>query len=197
MSASDVTTLLQQWSAGDGSALDRLLPLVYEDLRRLAHARMRREGGDRTLQTTALVHEAFLRLAGQNDPSLQHRGEFFHLAARLMRRILVDNARRRFSGKRGGGQEDVAFDEAFMAPEEKMQEWLEVNEALEKFAVLDVQRAMIVELRYFAGFSIEEIAELMGVSPATVKRDWTVARCWLKKNMGGAKHARGILGPGQ
>src|SRR5262249_6551321 len=150
----------QQWAAGDGSALDRLLPLVYEDLRRVAHARVRREARDRTLQTTALVHEAFLRLVGQNDPSLQDRAEFFHLAARLMRRSLVDNARRRFTVKRGAGQDDLAFDETFMAPEEKMQEWLEVNEALEKFAALDSHRAMIVELRYFAGFSVEEIADL-------------------------------------
>jgi RNA polymerase sigma-70 factor (ECF subfamily) len=197
MTDNDITAILQQWAAGDASALDQLMPLVYNDLRRLARSRLRNEGPDCTLQPTALVHEAFLRLTGQREPDMQTRGQFFHLAAKLMRRILIDHAKRRKAVKRGGDKEDLVLDEALASTPEKFEEWLAVDEALDQFASIDPFRARIVELRYFAGFSVEEVAELMRISATTARRDWAVARCWLQRRLEDSKHGSATLEFGQ
>ena len=177
----DITLILQRLATGDRAALDELLPLVYGDLRRIARLHLRRERPDNTIRTTALVNEIFLRMTGHEKLDLEHRGEFFHLASRLMRRVLVDAARCRQSAKRGGSGIAIEFDEAFMAPEERQEEWIAVHEALEKFTNLDPARARIVEMRYFGGYTFEEIAVLQGVSEATIRRDWSVARLWLRR----------------
>ncbi len=197
MTDKDITAIVQRWAAGDASALDQLMPLVYNDLRRLAHSRLRNEGSNCTLQATALVHEVFLRLAGQREPDMQNRGQFFHLAAALMRRILIDHAKRRKALKRGGGMENLELDEALASTPEKLEEWLAVDEALERFAAIDPFRARVVELRYFAGFSVDEVAELMGISATTARRDWAVARCWLQRRLENSRRGSANLEPGQ
>jgi len=179
----DITSLLRRWSGGDDSAVDELLPLVYTDLRQLAQRSVRLEREGHTLSATALVNEAYLRLTGENRFAMENRAQFFHLTARIMRSVLIDYARRRRSGKRGGRFAKIEFDEAFMAPVEKQEEWLAVDLALERFAALDPARAQLVELRYFAGFTLEEVAELEGCSLATVKRDWALARGWLRREL--------------
>jgi RNA polymerase sigma factor (TIGR02999 family) len=184
-SSSEVSQLLLDLSEGRAGAMERLLPLVYDELRRLAASQLRRERPDHTLGATALVHEAYLRLVDQQRVSWQGRAHFFGLAAQAMRRILVDHARRRKAAKRGY-QHAVTLDDdtPVGAAEPPPDEILAVDEALERLAALDPRQARLVELRYFAGFTIEEAAELLGVSPATAKRDWAMARAWLQRELG-------------
>ena len=182
---SDVTGLLLSWSNGDASAAERLLPAVYDDLHRQAARAMRREGDDHTLQATALVHEAYLRLIDQRRVQWRNRSHFFGIAAQAMRRVLVDHARGRLAAKRGGGMKQLTLsgvDEAAAQADEGV-EVLALHEALERLAQLDPDQARLVELRYFGGLTIEETAEALGVSPATMKREWAVARAWLRREL--------------
>jgi len=175
----DVTRLLQNWSEGDQNALDQLTPVVYDELRRLAASYMRRERHDHTLQSTALVNEAYLKLVDQKNVVWQNRAHFFGIAAQMIRRILVDHARAHKAEKRGGGMGVLSLDEAIGVPERRDIEILSLNDALTRLSELDPQQGRIVELRFFTGLSIEETAEVVGVSPATVKREWAAARAWL------------------
>jgi RNA polymerase sigma-70 factor, ECF subfamily len=181
----DVTGLLLAWGGGDADAGERLLPVVYEELRRQAARAMRREAGEHTLQATALVHEAYLRLVDQRRVEWRSRAQFFGVAAQMMRRVLVDHARGRLAAKRGGGARRVTLDGqgADAAAPDADVDVLALHEALERLAVLDPDQARLVELRYFAGLGIEETAEALGVSPATVKREWAVARAWLRREL--------------
>jgi RNA polymerase sigma factor (TIGR02999 family) len=184
---SDVTQLLVAWGAGDAAAAERLVPAVYAELRRQAARAMRREGCENTLQTTALVHEAYLRLVDQRRVVWRSRAHFFGVAAQLMRRILVDHARGRHAAKRGGGLQQLALvdaDAAIPAAAEVGVEVIALHEALERLAALDPAQARLVELRYFGGLSIEETADALDVSPATVKREWAIARAWLRRELG-------------
>ena len=184
--AVDVTQLLLAWGAGDQAAGDRLLAAVYTELRRQAARAMRRESSEHTLQTTALVHEAYLRLVDQRRVVWQNRAHFFGVAAQLMRRILVDHARERRAAKRGGGARPLTLgdvDDAAAPAADAGADVLALHEALERLAALDPEQARLVELRYFAGLSIEETAEALGVSPATVKREWAIARAWLRREL--------------
>src|SRR5438309_5111468 len=174
-----VTQLLQQWSHGDDSALADVTPLVYEELRRLAHHYMEGERPDHTLQTTALVNEAYLRLADQTNPNWQSRAHFFAVAARAMRQILVSYARSNRAQKRGGGAFKVELDEAALVSPEESQEIVDLHEALERLATLDSRKAQVVELKYFGGLNYEEMAEVLKISAVTVRRDWEFAKVWL------------------
>jgi len=174
-----VTQLLQQWSRGDDAALAGLTPLVYEELRRLAHHYMEGQRPDHTLQTTALVNEAYLRLADQTNPNWQSRAHFFAVAARAMRQILVSYARSQQSQKRGGGALKIEFDEAALVAPEQSQEIVDLHEALEKLATLDSRKAQVVELKYFGGLNYDEMAEVLKISRVTVRRDWEFAKLWL------------------
>ena len=185
----DVTGLLLAWSRGDTSAADRLVPAVYDELRRQAERAMRREGGEHTLQATALVHESYLRLVDQRQVEWRNRAHFFAIASTVMRRILVDHARARLTAKRGGGatQITLAGVEADRGHDNADDvDLLELHEALEKLAVLDPEQARLVELRYFGGLTIEETGEALAVSPATVKREWALARAWLRRELSGS-----------
>jgi RNA polymerase sigma-70 factor, ECF subfamily len=176
----NITDLLLKWSGGDATALEQLMPLVYDELRRLAVRYLRRERDNHSLQPTALVNEAYLRLVDQQKVEWQSRAQFYGLAARVMRNILVDHARSRQTAKRGGEQFRVSFDgdqQGSINPEIK---FLAVHEALERLATFDGQKAQIVELRFFGGLSIEETAEVLGIGHATVERDWKLARAWLR-----------------
>ena len=181
---SDVTRLLLELSDGQAGALDRLMPLVYDELKLLASSQLRRERGEHTLGPTALVHEAFFRLVDQRSVSWQGRSHFFGVAAQAMRRILVDHARRRTAAKRGQQHQVTLDSDAALASTARSEEVVAVDEALERLAALDPRHARLVELRYFAGFSIEETAELLEISPATAKRDWAMARAWLQRELG-------------
>jgi len=175
-----ITDLLLKWSGGDTTALEQLMPLVYDELRRLAVRYLRRERDNHSLQPTALVNEAYLRLVDQQKVEWQSRAQFYGLAARVMRNILVDHARSRQAAKRGGEQFRVSFDgdqQGIIVPEIK---FLAVHEALERLTIFDAQKAQIVELRFFGGLSIEETAEVLGIGHATVERDWKLARAWLR-----------------
>ncbi len=174
-----VTQLLQAWSDGDAAALDQLLPLVESELRRLARAYMRRERKDHTLQATALVNELFLRFADGRGLRWQDRAHFMGIAARLMRRVLVDHARSMGSRKRGRGAQRVTLDDALLVAPEPSVDVVALDDALEAFAIVDARKAKVVELRFFAGLSIEEAAEVLDVSVDTVKRDWRLAKLWL------------------
>src|SRR5436309_1137933 len=174
-----VTQLLADWSNGDDAALAELTPLVYEELRRLAHRQMGGERPDHTLQTTALVNEAYLRLADQTNPRWQNRAHFFAVAARAMRQILVSYARSQRSQKRGGGAVKVELDEAALVSPEESREIVELHEALERLATLDSRKAQVVELKYFGGLNYDEMAEVLKISRVTVRRDWEFARAWL------------------
>ncbi len=176
---SNVTQLLVDWSKGNRQALEQLMPLVYDELRRLADFYLRRERAGHTLQGTALVHEAYLRLVDQNRVQWQNRAHFFGVAAQMLRRILVDHARAHRTAKRGGGALTLALDEAIGAPEQKDLDLVALDDALNGLSQMDAQQAKIVELRYFSGLTIEETAEVLDISPATVKRDWVVAKAWL------------------
>lgn len=179
----DVTQLLRNWQAGNQSARDQLLEIVYEELRRQAARYLRRERPDHTLQPTALVHEAYLQLIDQSRVNWENRAHFFGAAARLMRRILVDHARAHQAEKRGSGEDNLALDDAIGIPQSKDLNILALNDALEELTRLDEQQSRIVELRYFGGLSIEETATVIGVSPATVKREWAMAKAWLQTQL--------------
>ena len=184
--APDVTGLLLAWRAGDASAGDRLLVAIYDELHRQAARAMRREGDAHTLQPTAVVHEAYLRLVDQRRVEWRNRAHFFGVAAQMMRRVLVDHARARLADKRGGAMQRVPLGDAGAAPaQDDDLDVLALHDALERLAVLDPDQARLVELRYFGGLGIEDTAEALGVSPATVKREWAVARAWLRRELGG------------
>jgi len=174
--------LILRWRAGDEQALKDLMPLIYEELRLAARGHLRREHAGHTLQTTALIHEAYLRLAGGAAKAVQDRSHFVALASRMMRQVLVDHARGRLTAKRAGGLR-VSLTEASDVPDQTDVDVLGVDEALSRLAALDEQQAQIVELRYFGGLSIPETAEALQVSAATVKRDWITARAWLRREM--------------
>ena len=180
-----VTQLLCDWRSGDGSALEKLIPLIQPELQRLAHHYMGRERAGHTLQTTALVDDAYLHLADQSRPQWQNRAHFFAAAAQLMRRIMVDHARHRQVLKRGGGALMVGLDEARLATEARGAELLALDEALEKLAAFDRRKAEVVEMRYFGGLTMEEIAEVLKIHVNTVMRDWTTARAWLFATLSG------------
>jgi RNA polymerase sigma factor (TIGR02999 family) len=179
LSKQRVTELLQQWSRGDEAAIAELTPLVYEELRRLAHHHMGGQRPNHTLQTTALVNEAYLRLADQTNPNWQSRAHFFAVAARAMRQILVSYARTQQAQKRGGGALKVELDEAALVSPEQSQEIVDLHEALERLATLDSRKAQVVELKYFGGLNYDEIAEVLKISRVTVRRDWEFAKVWL------------------
>lgn len=183
----EVTELLRQWSGGRPEALDRLLPEIYAELRRLASSYLRHERRDHTLQPTALVHEAFFKLIDQRAVQWQSRAHFFGIAAQAMRRILVDHARAHSAGKRGSGERKVSLDDVQIAGAPIDVDVLALDEALSRLAVLDPQQSRVVELRYFGGLTIEETAEVLHISPATVGRDWTMARVWLYAELKGMK----------
>jgi len=184
--AGEVTELLVKWSEGDERALDELLPIVYAELRRIADNYLRRENSGHTLQATALVHEAYMRLVNAQNLEWQNREQFFGISANLMRRILVDHARTATAVKRGGDVPDLPLDEAHAVSTESDESLLVLDEALDKLAEIDPQAARIVELRYFAGLTIEETAEILKTSPMTVKREWATARAWLHREIAGA-----------
>jgi len=175
----DITQLLQRISSNRGEGLDQLLDVVYAELRRQAARYLRRERKNHTLQPTALVNEAFMKLIDQRNVQWQNRAHFFGVAAQAMRRIVIDHARARQRVKRGGVQQAVTLDEAMIAAESRSIDVLALDEALTRLAALDERQAKIVELRYFAGLSVEETAEVTGLSPATIKREWAMARAWL------------------
>jgi len=179
----DITALLVDWSNGDKSALDKLLPLVERELHRLAHSYMRRENPDHTLQTTALINETYLRLIDQRKVHWQNRAHFFGIAAQIMRRILLNYARDQNRLKRGGRAIHVSLSQAMIMPAEKDRELIALNDALTKLEELDARKSKVVELRYFGGLSVEECAEVLKVSPITVMRDWQFAKAWLAREM--------------
>jgi len=182
-SSDQVTQLLVRWRGGDHEALDALMPIVYADLRRMARQYLQRERSDHTLQSTALVHEAYVRLIGQKLPQWQNRAHFFGVAARLMRQILVEYARSHQAAKRGGSACKVTLDEGLMLPQKSEVDVVLLDDALQDLARLDPQQSRIVELRFFAGLSIDDTSEVLGISPATVTRDWTTARVWLYREI--------------
>ena len=175
----DVTLLLSALTRGDEGAASKLIPAVYDELRRLAGSYMRRERVDHTLQATALVHEAYLKLVEQRSVNWQSRAHFFGVAAQLMRRILIDHARGHSRQKRGGDEQKVSLDEALIFSKQQADELLAVDDSLNQLAKIDPRQAKVVEMRFFGGLSIDEAAEVLGISPKTVKRDWSVAKAWL------------------
>lgn len=183
-----VTRLLLDWTKGDRAALDKLVPLVYAELRRLAGRQLQRERPDHTLQPTALVHEAYLRLVDERGLHVHGRAHFLAIAARVMREILVDHARRRGRAKRGGGEPKLALDSAAVPTDPQPVDVIALDEALTRLSVVDPQQSRIVELRFFGGLTIEETAGVLEVSPATIKREWGMAKAWLYRelHMGGA-----------
>lgn len=182
-SPDDTTRLLVRWGNGDKAALDELLPFVYEELRRLAHHYMGRERPGHTLQTSALVNEAYLRLVDQRSVKWQNRAHFFGIASQMMRRILVDHARSRHYAKRGGGAIQVSLDESMIVSGERAGDVVALDDALTALARIDQRKSKIVEMRFFGGLSIEETAEALSVSPGTVMRDWTLAKAWLHREI--------------
>ena len=178
-----VTELLIDWSNGDKAALDKLMPLVYDELRRLARYYMRRERAGATLQTTALVNEAYLRLIDQKNVRWQNRAHFFGIAAQLMRRILIDSARKRLNSKRGGDVHKVSLDQAEFVARGRNTDLVALDDALTDLEAIDQRKSKVVELRFFGGLNIEETAELMAISPATVQREWSMAKAWLYREL--------------
>ena len=189
-----VTQLLLAWGQGERAALDKLLPLVYEELRRLAHRYMAGERADHTLQTTALVNEAYLRLIDIKQVQWENRAHFFALSAQLMRRILVEFARARGSGKRGGGVQKVSLDEALIGSPEPGQDLVALDDALTAMAAVDPRQSKVVELRFFGGLTVEETAEALHVSTQTVLRDWRLAKAWLRREMRKSGKQEGVRG---
>ena len=181
---SDVSLLLHAAGSGDSDAMEALLPLLYDELHELAHRQRRRQRGPATLNTTSLLHEAYLKLVRANG-SFEDRTHFFRLAAKSMRQILVDYARRHRAAKRGGGEAPATFDEEMFDVGKRSEELIALDEALEQLAKLSPRQSEIVSMRYFAGFTIPETAELLGLSAATVSRDWAAAQAWLQQEMGG------------
>ncbi|HEY3138242.1 MAG TPA: sigma-70 family RNA polymerase sigma factor [Blastocatellia bacterium] len=178
-----ITGLLQDWRNGDQAAIDKLLPIVYDELRRLAAGFFRRERLNHTLEPTALVHEAYLHLVDQSRVGWENRAHFFGAAAKLMRRILIDHARGHNAAKRGGGEIRVSLADDVAVTKQRELDLITLDGALDELAVLDEQQSRIVEMRYFGGLSIEETAEVLAISPATVKREWNTARAWLYRRM--------------
>jgi RNA polymerase sigma factor (TIGR02999 family) len=178
-----VTQLLIDWSRGDQAALDSLMPLVYEELRRLAHCYMRRERVGHTLQTAALINEAYLRLVEQQHVQWHNRAHFFAISAKLMRRILVDHARSHTRVKRGGGVLKMSLDEAVVPSQKRAAELVALDDALQSLATVDLRKSQVVELRFFGGLSVEETSEVLKVTPMTVTRDWKTAKAWLHREM--------------
>jgi RNA polymerase sigma factor (TIGR02999 family) len=179
----DITQLLQDWSNGDQEALGKLMPLVYSELRQLAHHYMQGERRDHTLQTTALVHEAYLRLVDHSKANWKNRAHFFGVSAQLMRQILIDHARSHAAGKRGGGVPRLSLDEAKVLAEVQSRELIALDDALKSLAAIDPQKSHIVELRFFGGLSVNEVAEFLKISVPTVVRHWRTARAWLYREM--------------
>lgn len=180
----EITAMLRAWGKGDRTVLDQMLPLVYDELHRQAHRYLRRERPNHTLQTTALINEAYLKLVDQRVVQWQNRAHFFGIAAQAMRRILVDYAKTKNREKRGGAVPDLPLDEALLvAATGQSIDLLALDEALTRLALIDEQQARVVELKYFSGLSIEETAEVLGISPATVKRDWQMAKAWLRHEL--------------
>jgi RNA polymerase sigma factor (TIGR02999 family) len=179
----DITALLVDWSKGDKTALDKLFPLVERELHRLAHSYMRKEKSDHTLQTTALVNEAYLRLVDQKNTRWQNRAHFFGIAAQIMRRILMNYARDRQRMKRGGDAIQVSLSEVDLVSGTKASELLALDEALDRLSTIDERKARVVEFRYFGGLSVEETAEVLKVSSITVMRDWNMAKAWLAREL--------------
>ncbi|HSS21677.1 MAG TPA: sigma-70 family RNA polymerase sigma factor [Pyrinomonadaceae bacterium] len=184
-STGELTRLLHDLSGGNREALDKLLPLVYNELRRLAHSYLSHERPDHTLQTTALVHEAYLKLIDQRSVNWQNRAQFFAISAQAMRRILLDNARRHTAAKRGSGGKVSLEDVANLSGDTANESLIELDIALQELATLDAEQSKIVELRYFGGLTIEETAEVLNISSSSVQRDWTMARAWLYKAING------------
>jgi RNA polymerase sigma factor (TIGR02999 family) len=187
----ETTRLLSEWRAGDQTAFDRLLPIVYEELRRLASHYMRAERADHLLQTTALVHEAYLRLVDNKETSYETRNHFLAVAAQVMRHVLVDYARARHRAKRGGGAPAVPLEDVAVISDERAEEVIAVDAALENLMSLDVRKGRIFELRHFGGLSVEEAAQVLQVSPATVARDWRMAKAWLRRAITAESHRAG------
>ncbi len=179
----NITQLLLDSQLGDKAALDELTPLVYAELRRLAESYLAHERPDHTLQATALVHEAYMRLIDQTSVSWQNRAQFFGLAAKMMRRILVNHAEAHHAAKRGGHAQKLSLDDAVSFFEEEQVDLLALNEALNRLAALDERQSEIIELKFFGGLTIEEVSEMMSLSPATVKREWNMAKAWLLKEL--------------
>ena len=186
--SNQVTELLARWSLGESAAREKLVPLVYDELRRLARHVLLGERGDHTLQSTALVHEAYLRLVGHDTVHWDDRVHFFAVAAQLMRRILVDHARKRSADKRGGNQVTLTLDEHLASAKQRPLDVVALDDALAELSRMNPRHSRIVEMRFFAGLSIEEAAQALGVSPATVKRDWVVARAWLYRELARTTH---------
>ena len=182
----EITQLLAQWSEGNQAALDQLYPLVYNELRRLAHGYLRRERKGHTLQTTALINEAYLRLVDQKHVHWANRSHFFGISAQIMRRILIDHARRYDYAKRGGGAQRISLDEAAIVAKQRGRTLLMLDEALKSLAKIDPRRSQVVELRYFGGLNNEEIAGVLKISENTVMRDWNMARAWLYQELSGS-----------
>ncbi|MGA2922609.1 MAG: sigma-70 family RNA polymerase sigma factor [Candidatus Sulfotelmatobacter sp.] len=182
-STNGITKLLHGWQCGDRTALDALLPVVYKELRRLAHCELRKERPDHTLQSAALVNEAYLRLFRMQPPRWESRTHFFAIAAQLMRQILVDYARRHRASKRGSGVFMLTLDDAMALSQRKEMDVIAIDDALHALAELDPRQSRVVELRFFAGLSLEETSEAMGIATATVQRDWTAARAWLYREI--------------
>jgi RNA polymerase sigma factor (TIGR02999 family) len=181
--STQVTELLVRWRGGDKAALDSLMPLVYTELRRIANRYLQGERSDHTLQSTALVHEAYVRMTQQDLPQWQNRAHFFAVAAQLMRQILVDHARSHRASKRGGSAYKLALDEAEEQPLVRDVDVVALDDALKSLAHMDEQQSRVVELKFFGGLTVEDTAEVLGVSPSTVKRDWTTARAWLFREL--------------
>jgi RNA polymerase sigma factor (TIGR02999 family) len=179
----EVTQLLNQWSNGDQAALDKLMPLVYGELRLMARRYMARQNPGHTLQTTALINEAYLKLVGQEEKHWQNRAHFFGVAAQAMRHILVDYARARQYAKRGGGEQAVSLDEALTVSHERAAELVALDDALQELAKVDPRKCQVVELRFFGGLSVEETAEALKISEVTVMRDWSLAKAWLRREL--------------
>jgi RNA polymerase sigma factor (TIGR02999 family) len=186
---SEITQLLQYWQGGDRKALDALLPRVYKELHRLAHRQLKKERPDHTLQSAALVHEAYLRLAGVSPPMWESRTHFFAVAAQLMRQILVDYARQHKAAKRGGSACKLSLEDAMVRPQRAEVDIVALDDALQELARIDLRQSRVVELRFFGGLSLNEISEALEIGPATVQRDWTTARAWLHRQISRKRRA--------
>ena len=182
----EITQLLAEWSDGNQTALNKLYPLVYDELHRMANRYMKRERPDHTLQTTALIHEAYVRLVDQKNVHWANRSHFFAISAQIMRRILIDHARRHAYGKHGGGAQKVSLDETAIVASDPASDMLLLDEALKRLAEMDPRRGQVVELRYFGGLNNEEIADVLKISENTVTRDWNMARAWLYQELSGS-----------
>ena len=190
ISQPQVTELLVRWRNGDPAALEELVPLVYDELRRLARSHLRHEAPGHSIQSAALVHEAYLRMVGKTPPDWQNRAHFFGVAARLMRQIMVDRTRKLRASKRGAGAGELPLDEAIgLLPHQKSVDLIQLDDALEHLSKLDERQCRIVELRFFAGLSLEETSVALGISEATVSREWTTARLWLRHEIAGTELA--------